>query len=211
MYIMNTLNLNKKEFKGLFFIRDSVIYKGKTPTLRAIAEYLGFKSPRSAMLLLEKLNRKGYIERTPLGNLKILKDLDGENKIERTVEIPLIGSAPCGVPFLAEENIEAFVPVSQYLAKPGAQYFLLRAVGNSMNEAGIKNGDLVLVRQQPVANNGDKVVALIGDEATIKEFRRENNHIILVPRSSDKKFQPIVMSQDFMIQGVIISTISDYK
>ena len=117
--------------------------------------------------------------------------------------------APCGVPFLAEENIEAMVPVSQILARPGAQIFLIRAVGSSMDQAGIKDGDLMLVRIQPVANNGDRVVALIGDEATIKEFQRKGDYVILIPHSSDKKIQPIIMSQDFLIQGIVIDVISN--
>ena len=110
---------------------------------------------------------------------------------------------------LAEENIEAMVPVSQILARPGAQYFLIRAVGSSMDQAGIKDGDLMLVRIQPVANNGDRVVALIGDEATIKEFQRKGDYVILIPHSSDKKIQPIIMSQDFLIQGIVIDVISN--
>jgi repressor LexA len=99
------------------------------------------------------------------------------------------------------------IPVSQRLARPGAIYFLLRAVGNSMDLAGIGDGDLVLVRQQPVANEGDRVVALIDDEATIKEFRRRGNTIILAPRSSDKSHKPIILERDFMIQGLVIETI----
>jgi repressor LexA len=208
---MNTNNLNVAEFKGFLFIRDQIIYRGKTPTLREIAKHLGFKSPRSAMLLLKRLEEKKYIAKTPGGNIKILKDISGKNQTERTIEIPLVGSAPCGAPFLAEENVEAMVPVSQVLARPGAQYFLLHAVGNSMDEAGINSGDLMLVRIQPVAEEGQRVVALIGNEVTVKEFHRDNNTVVLKPRSSDKTIQPIILSSDFMIQGVVVGVIKDYK
>ncbi|MEK7078663.1 MAG: transcriptional repressor LexA [Patescibacteria group bacterium] len=204
---MNKLNLNKNEIKCLFFIRDSVLYKGKTPTLRAIAENLGFKSPRSASLLLESLEKRGYIERTPGGNLKLLKDISGKDQTERSIEVPLVGSAPCGVPFLAEENIEAIVQVSQKLARPGAQYFLLRAIGDSMDKKGIKEGDLMLIRQQPVADEGERIVALIDGAVTVKEFHRKGDHVVLMPRSSRKSHQPIILNRDFMIQGIVVAII----
>jgi len=204
---MKNNNLDSREFKGLFFINDSIIYKGKNPSLRAIAEHLGFKSPRSVSILLENLEKKGYIKKTPGGNLIILKGLDGKNQTERTIEIPLVGAAPCGLPILAEENIEAMIPVSQKLARPGAQYFLLRAIGNSMDQVGIQDGDLMLVRQQPVANPGDRVVALIGDNATVKEFQPRGDKVVLMPRSSDKTIQPIILDSNFIIQGVVVDTI----
>jgi repressor LexA len=206
---MENNNLDNREFKGLFFIKDSIVYKGKTPSLRDIAEHLGFKSPRSSALLIERLEEKGYIQRTSKGGLRLLKDIDGKAQTDRTINIPLVGSAPCGLPFLAEENIEAMISVSQRLAKPGAQYFLLRAVGNSMNKAGIKDRDLVLVRQQPVANPGERIVAIIGDEATIKIYQRKGDKVVLMPQSTDPRHKPIILTDDFMIQGVIVDTISN--
>jgi repressor LexA len=207
---MKNNNLDNREFKALFFIKDNVVYKGKTPSLRDIAEHLGFKSPRSSALLIERLEEKGYLQRTPRGGLRLLKDIDGKVQTDRTIEIPLVGSAPCGLPFLAEENIEAMIPVSQKIAKPGANYFLLRAIGNSMDKVGIKDGDLVLVRQQPVANPGEKIVALIGDEATIKEFHRKGDKVVLMPKSTETKHKPIILESDFMIQGVVIDTIPGF-
>lgn len=209
MYTMNTTSPDPKEFKGLFFIRDSIIYRGKTPSLRAISEHMGFKSPRSASLLIDRLIKKGYLERTPLGNLRLLKDIDGKVHTERVVELPLVGFVPCGLPLLAEENIEAWIPVSQRIAKPGAQYFLLRAMGDSMDRSGIKDGDLLIVRQQPVAENGDRVVALIGDSATVKEFQRKGDKVVLMPRSNNPVHQPIILSGDFMIQGVVVDTLTN--
>jgi repressor LexA len=114
----------------------------------------------------------------------------------------------CGVPILAEENIDAMIPVSVKLAKPPHKYFFLRAKGDSMNEVGINDGDMVLVKQQITANNGDIVVALIDDEATVKEFHRQGNTIILKPRSKNKKkHQPIILTRDFQVQGLVVSTI----
>lgn len=124
-----------------------------------------------------------------------------------TVDVPLVGMVSCGTPLLAEENIEARIPVSTKLAKPPYKYFLLRASGDSMDEAGINNGDLVLVRQQMIAGNGDDVVALIDDEATIKELQISNKAIILKPRSTNKEHQSITLTKDFKIQGVVVTTI----
>ncbi|MBL7132448.1 MAG: helix-turn-helix domain-containing protein [Candidatus Omnitrophica bacterium] len=124
-----------------------------------------------------------------------------------TIDVPLVGVVSCGTPLLAEENIEAKIPVSTKLAKPPHKYFLLRASGDSMDEAGINNGDLVLVRQQMVAGSGDNVVALIDDEATIKELQISNKAIILKPRSTNKEHQPITLTKDLKIQGVVITTI----
>ena len=206
---MRKNKLDNKELKALFFIRDNVLYKDRSPSQRSIAEELGYKSPRSASLILDSLEKKGYIRRTEEGRVMLVKDIDGKEQSNRIIELPLVGAVSCGLPFLAEENIEAMIPISQRIAKPGAKYFLLRAVGNSMNRAGIKDGDLMVVRQQPVADEGQRVVALIGDEATIKEFHRKGDKIVLMPRSSEKKHQPIILNGDFMIQGVVVDTIPD--
>ena len=205
---MHTEKLQPKEFKALFLIRNALVYRQKFPSFRALNEHLGFKSPRSAYLLVDRLIKKGYLGKTPGGNFKLLKDIDEKVQTERTVEIPLVGTAPCGLPLLAEENIEEMVPISQRLARPGARYFLLHAVGNSMDQVGIQDGDLVLVREQPVANEGERIIALINDSATIKEFHRKGGKIVLMPRSSSPIHQPIIVPEkDFIIQGVVIDTI----
>ena len=208
MSTMDTRELSAKEIKGLMFIRDSIRYRGHAPSFQMIADHLGFKSRRSSGLLIERLTEKGYLARTPGGNLRLLKEPSGANQSERTIPIPLVGSAPCGLPMLAEENVEAMINVSQRIARPGGVYFLLRAVGTSMNRAGINDGDLVLVRQQPVASNGDRIVALIDDEATIKELRQYPDKVILMPRSSSSAHQPIILQRDFEIQGVVVDVIS---
>lgn len=206
---MNTMTttLESKELKGLFFIRDTIIYRGKTPSLRAISIHIGFKSPRSASLMIDRLIKKGFLERTPKGNLRLLKEIDGGFQSEQVIDLPLVGCAPCGLPLLAEENTEAWIPVSKRIAKPGARYFLLRAQGDSMNLRNISDGDLMIVRQQPVAENGDRVVALINDSATVKEFRRKGDKVILMPRSSNPVHKPIILYSDFMIQGVVVDAL----
>ncbi len=203
---MAASDLSPSDFKGLFFIRDALRYRGQ-PTLQAIADHLGFKSRRSAALLIDRLTNKGYLERTPKGTLRVVREPEYKTQSGRTIQVPLVGTAPCGMPLLAEENVEAMIPVSQTIVRPGAVYFLLRASGTSMNKTGINDGDLVIVRQQPVAENGDRVVALIDDAATIKEYRREGGKIVLMPRSTDKRHKPIILERDFMIQGVVIDSI----
>lgn len=203
---MNTPKLTAKELKALYFIKDEIDYRGRSPSYRQIKEHIGFGSPRSAYVLVDRLIEKGFLNKTPKGSFTIAKAF-GDERSERTVPIPLVGSAPCGLPLLAEENIEVMIPVSQRIARPGARYFLLRAIGNSMDQAGIDNGDLVLVRQQPIANEGERIVALIDDEATIKEFHHKGTKVVLKPRSSNPQHQPIILDQEFMIQGVVIDTI----
>ncbi|GAL61799.1 transcriptional regulator putative [Algibacter lectus] len=108
-----------------------------------------------------------------------------ESSSSDTVEIPLIGSVACGLPIYAEENIEAKISISKTLVKNVSDYFLLRASGDSMNKKGITSGDLLLIKQQQVANHGDLVVALIDDDATVKEFIDNGDTIVLKPHSTN--------------------------
>lgn len=120
------------------------------------------------------------------------------------VLLPLVGSAPCGNPLLGEENIEGQIEVERSKLKPGFNYFILQAQGDSMNLAGINDGDLVLCRQQLKADTGDKVVALLGDNVTIKMYGpRENGVRLLLPKSSNKSHQPITPGEGDNVQGVV--------
>lgn len=130
-----------------------------------------------------------------------------ESSYAKTVKIPVLGNVSCGSPIFAEENIETYIPVSDRFIKTSYSYFILRASGDSMDDAGINDGDLVLIRQQQTAYNGDMVVALIDNEATIKEFHHKGNMIVLKPKSKNSIHQPIILSEDFRIQGVVESVI----
>jgi repressor LexA len=191
----------KKDLQGYAFIRGQIMHVGTTPSLRQIADAVGYESRHSAKKLLGRLVSRGLI--------RISKDgihLPARQPIashERTTEVPLVGSVSCGLPTLAEQNVEATIDISTKFAKPGHVYFLLRAKGTSMNKSGINPGDLILVRQQPTAEEGDKVVALINDDATIKHFHREEDIIVLRPNSTVKMHKPIVLSDEFLIQGVV--------
>jgi len=204
---MLSIDLSSQEAKALRFIRNSIAQRAKSPSIREIQRELGYASPRSAALIVERLMSCGCLQRRTNGLLRIVRDFGDDNTQARTVPVPLVGTAPCGTPLLAEENIEAVIPVSITLAKPPHRYFLLRAQGNSMDKANIHDKDLVLVKQRVSAENGDLVVAIIDDEATIKEFRRTKNVVVLKPKSSSASHQPIILSDEFQIQGVVVATI----
>jgi repressor LexA len=203
----NIVDLTERELEAMRHLRNAIVHDGYSPSVRDLARVLGYKSPRTAFLVLAALIEKGWLKRRPDGSLQMRKDLAEADDHARTVEVPLVGSVACGTPVLAEENIEAYIPVSRSLAKPGSKYFLLRAKGDSMNEAGIDDGDLLLVRQQNHAENGEKVVALIDDEGTVKELQRGKDVVVLKPRSRNKKHRPIVVSENFIIQGVVMSVL----
>lgn len=197
---------NSREKDAVRIIRNYVMNEGELPTVRELMSEMGYKSPRSAAEVIEKLETKGVLQRSSDGSLKFI-DVDTEDS-ERaeTVGVPLVGEVACGTPIFAEGNIRAYIPVSVKLAKAPNKYFFLRAKGDSMNLRGINDGDLVLIKQQNTANNGDLVVALIDDSATIKEFYRAGETVILKPRSTNSENQPIVLTIDFQIQGVVVTS-----
>jgi repressor LexA len=203
---MSEDSLGIKAREALRHIRNFLMQHGRMPSIRELMKEMKYKSPLSPMLLLNELAANDFLEKKPDGSYILLKDLTARESA-RTVAIPLVGTASCGMPILAQENIEAMIPVSTNLAKPGSTYFLLRARGDSMNEVGINNGDLILVKQQPTASNGQNVVALIDDEATVKEYQHKGNFVTLLPRSNNKTLQPIILTQDFKIQGVVVAII----
>jgi len=201
-------DLSVNELRAIRLIR-SAIHQGRAPTVRELAAGLGYRSPRSASDILESLQARGIVRRGVNGKLRLTKDPEEDRFRARTVNVPLVGTVAAGNPILAEENIQAMIPVSVSLAKPPHRYFLVRVTGNSMNKAGIHDGDLVLVRQQNSANDGEKVIALIDDEATVKVLRRSPDAVLLVPQSTDPKYKPIVLNQDFQVQGVVQATLPD--
>ena len=198
---------SQKEIQAIGVIRSALMEQGQCPSVRELMRELGYKSPRSASLIIDNLTSKGILQKRSDGSLQLADfSLEGLES-EQTVKIPLVGAASCGLPLFADENIEGYVPVSLKLIKPSEKYFLLRAVGDSMNQAGIQPGNLVLVRKQSTAQNGDKVVALIDDEATIKIYQNNGDTVVLKPKSSNPVHQPIILTRDFKIQGIVIATI----
>jgi repressor LexA len=200
------VDLDEKDKRAYSLIRNMLLHEGKKPTLREINAVTGGKSPRSASLVIERLIRMGFLRKTGKA-LKLAENPPISTTSISTVNIPLVGTVACGLPILAEENIETYIPVSTAIAKKGSQYFLLRACGDSMNEAEINDGDILLVRKQNYADSGKKVVALINDEATVKILDRRQEAVILRPRSSNSKHKPIIVTDDFQIQGEVIAVL----
>lgn len=170
---------------------------------------LQFRSPRSVTQLFEALERSGYVQRLKgARNVRILREPPTAHpERAETVAVPVIGRVAAGLPILAEENIESVIQVSKAIARGSARYFALRVVGDSMDNAGIREDDLVVVRQQPSAIAGDKVVALIDDEATVKVYRPAGDAVVLEPRSTNPKHRPIVVERELVIQGVVVATV----
>ncbi len=207
---MQTLVTNK-ELEAIREIRNSLMHVGRIPSMRELMSSLGYRSPRSASLIVDKLIKKGVLRRKHDGSLQFIKNLAEDTTRAQTVDVPLIGTVACGMPILAEENTQAMISVSTKLARPPHRYFLLKAKGDSMDQKGINNGDMVLVRQQTTAKNNDTVVAFIDDEATIKEFHSAGATVILKPRSTNKKHQPIVLTGDFQVQGIVVAVIPNFQ
>ena len=202
--------LSKREIQALKAIRKYLFDFGKMPSVRNLMRELEYKSPRSASVIINDLENKGILRKKQNGNFQLTEfDLPEDyGTREQTIKVPLLGNVACGLPIFAEANIEANIPISIKLIKKGHKYFLLRAKGDSMDNAGISDGDLVLIRQQQHAENGDKVVALIDDEATIKEYHHTGSLVVLKPKSNNKKYQPIILSDEFRIQGIVEAVIS---
>ncbi|NOQ92325.1 MAG: repressor LexA [Flavobacteriaceae bacterium] len=204
------LKLTNRELQALKELRKYIHDFGKMPSVRELMRRLDYKSPRSVSIILNDLEEKDILNKKQDGSYQLSEfELpDDYGTREQTIKIPLLGSVACGLPIFAEENIEANIPVSIKILKKGYKYFLLRAKGDSMDDAGINNGDLVLIKQQQHAENGDQVVALIDDEATIKEYHHNGTLVVLKPKSKNKKYQPIILSDEFRIQGIVEAVIS---
>ncbi|HHT27098.1 MAG TPA: transcriptional repressor LexA [Firmicutes bacterium] len=188
----------------LEFIEREVAEKGYPPSVREIGEAVGLASSSTVHGHLGKLENKGYIRRDPT-KPRAIELLTPSSQSQRTgrniVNVPIVGKVTAGQPILAVENIEAHFPISKEFIPGGSEIFSLNVVGDSMIEAGIFDGDIVFVRQQEYAENGDIVVALIDDEATIKRFYREADHIRLQPENST--MSPILVKEAVILGKVI--------
>lgn len=183
------------------FLKEEIRTKGYPPSIREICAVVGLSSTSTVHSHLETLERKGYIKRSPSKNrsIEILEE-DFYAPMRGVINIPIVGKVTAGEPILAVENIEGTFPVpSEYINDYTC--FFLRIAGDSMINAGIHNKDIVLVRQQSYADNGDIVVALLDDSATVKTFYKEKDHVRLQPESPF--FDPII-TRDVTIIGKVI-------
>ena len=192
----------------LDFIATTIEQRGYPPTVREIGAEIGLKSSSSVHYHLKQLEKEGYLTRD--GSLtRALRVSGGDDSVERagTTYLPLVGRVAAGTPILATENIERLVPTSAELFGTG-ELFLLEVQGNSMIEAGILNGDLVVESQQPTADDGEIVVAMLNDEATVKYFHRHPDKIELRPANS--AMEPI-FAEDVQIIGRVRGVIRSMR
>jgi repressor LexA len=205
---MSTPTLSERQQKTLAFLQEYMQTQGLPPTLREIADALGFSSHSSAQACVESLVRKGMLERSPQHRgLRLPASAAALRGTAAANDLPLIGRVAAGSPILAEENIEAQLEVDPALFRPRADY-LLRVVGLSMRDAGILDGDLLAVHKTATATDGQIVVARLDDEVTVKRLKHERNRLLLLPENPD--FAPIEVDprrHAFAIEGRYVGII----
>ncbi|MEI5906738.1 transcriptional repressor LexA [Bacillus spongiae] len=196
--------LSKRQQDILDFIKQEVREKGYPPSVREIGEAVGLASSSTVHGHLERLESKGIIRRDPTKPraIEILNVEEDQIPRQKVVNVPLVGKVTAGLPISAIENVEEYFPLPERLAPTDEQVFMLEIMGDSMIDAGILDGDFVIVRQQHTANNGDIVVAMTEeDEATCKRFFKEDNFIRLQPENPT--VEPIIL-QNVIILGKVI-------
>ena len=200
--------ISTKQQEILDYIKDEILRKGYPPTVREICETVHLKSTSSVHSHLETLEKNGYIRRDPT-KPRAIEICDDSFQMVRTemVSIPVVGNVAAGQPILAEENVLEYFPVPADLV-PQGESFILNVRGESMINAGIFNGDRVFVDSCNTAKNGEMVVALIDDSATVKTFYKENGHIRLQPENDT--MDPIIV-EDCQILGRVFGVLRLFK
>ena len=193
--------ITKKQEEILTYIKSQILSRGFPPSVREICEAVNLKSTSSVHSHLETLEKNGYIHRDPTKPraIEILDDTFNLTRRE-VVNVPIIGHIAAGEPLLAQENIENSSPVPVEML-PNKQTYLLVVQGESMINAGILNGDYVLIQEEHTASNGDMVAALVDDGATVKTFYKEDGHIRLQPEND---FMDPIIVKDVVILGKVI-------
>ncbi len=200
--------ISNKQKEILEYLKSQIINKGYPPAVREICEAVKLKSTSSVHSHLETLEKNGYIRRDP-SKPRAIEIIDDEFNLTRRdlVNVPVVGTITAGQPILAVENIDSYFPIpSEYM--PNEDTFMLKVKGESMINAGIYNGDKILVQKQSHAKNGDYVVALIGEEVTVKTFYKESGYYRLQPENDT--MEPIIVS-DLNIQGKVIGLFRMYN
>ncbi|MHB1347092.1 MAG: transcriptional repressor LexA [Candidatus Humimicrobiaceae bacterium] len=213
---MKKLNgkISEKQFQIFKFIVDSLKTMGYPPSVREIAEAVDLSSSATVHAHLKKLEDFGYIRRGK-GSSRTIEILnsaykpsdDNENNLNDITLIPIVGTVAAGTPILAQENIEEYFPLTSDFIKDANEVFMLKVKGDSMINAGILDRDYIIVRKQSVARNGEIIVALIEDEATVKRFLKTDRLIKLIPENDFMK--PIIVN-DVNIVGKVIGVIRKY-
>ena len=195
--------LTNSEKRVYEYVSEFWAENGYSPSVRDICYALGFASTSTVHLYLSRLESKGYLEKEN-GKSRSLRPL----LISKRDEVAILGTVRAGAPILAEENLSGYVRYADASSYPKGSLFALRIVGDSMIEAGIMEGDVVIVCREIVPNNADIVVALIENEATVKTFYKENGHYRLQPENSS--LSPIIVDE-LVILGKVIACIREYN
>ena len=198
---MRSSRFSEKEKAILDYINDTIRREGYSPTVRDIQNALGIKSTSTVHSYLCRLEEKGLI-RKDQGKSRSLRTNEGGNESRRTLRVPLLGQVRAGMPILAIENYEGYIDYPLMNRSYGAnELFALRVRGNSMIEAGILENDVIVVKKDATANNGDIVVALVEDGMTVKTFYKENGHFRLQPENSS--LEPIIVDEVYILGRVV--------
>ncbi|WP_071027432.1 transcriptional repressor LexA [Peptoniphilus raoultii] len=202
-------DLNQRQLEILFFIKKEIERKGYPPTVREICAGVGIKSTSTVHYALERLENKNYIKKDP-SKTRAIEIIDQDEGFfsskKKTIDVPILGRVTAGIPILAVENLEDTVPLSCDFVRD-RNVFVLKVEGESMINAGILDGDYVVIEKTSYAENGDKVLALIEDEATIKTFYKEKDGFRLQPEND---FMKPIYVQDLSILGKIIGLYRKY-
>ena len=206
---MATGKISTKQREILEYIKSEILSKGYPPAVREICEAVNLKSTSSVHSHLETLEKNGFIRRDPT-KPRAIEICDDNFQMVRTemTSLPVIGTVAAGTPILAEENIDSYFPVPADIVPNGAPSFVLKVKGDSMINVGIFNGDQIFVQQCNTARNGDTIVALVDDSATVKTFYKEKDHIRLQPENDD--MDPIIVD-DCQILGKVFGVFRYYK
>lgn len=200
--------ITPKQQEILDYLKSEIINRGYPPAVREICEAVGLRSTSSVHSHLESLEHNGYIRRDP-SKPRAIEIVDENFNLTRReiVNVPIIGTITAGQPILAVENIESYFPIPmEYM--PNAEVFMLHVKGESMINAGIYDGDQILVQKQNTAVNGDFVVALLDDSVTVKTFYKEKDHIRLQPEND---FMDPIIVPDVVILGKVIGLFRKFQ
>ncbi|MBU3912408.1 MAG: transcriptional repressor LexA [Candidatus Omnitrophica bacterium] len=210
---MKSKVLTKRQAQIFDFILSNIDQFGYPPSIPEVQKRFSFKSPNAVQSHFEALERKGYVSRRPhksRGIEVLVHTAHKENNNNNVSIIPILGNISAGNPILAQENIEGELAVDKSLAKNPTGVFALKVKGDSMIEAGILDGDHVVVRQQQNAEEGDIIVALIEDEATVKKFYKDKSSNRVILRPANESMKPIYVdlsNNNFMILGKVTGVI----
>lgn len=200
--------ISKKQLEILEYIKSQILERGFPPAVREICEAVNLKSTSSVHSHLETLEKNGYIRRDPT-KPRAIEILDDNFNLTRRemVNVPIVGQVAAGEPILAQQDIENYFPIPVDFM-PNSQTFLLKVKGESMINAGILDGDMVLVEETPAASNGDMVVALVDDGATVKTFYKEEGIFRLQPEND---FMDPIIVKEVTILGKVIGVFRFFK